>query len=151
MIKYAANSEDKNYLDLEFVCYLTGDEGELTLNFLNTTDGKNNYIKSLSIQCEELEKTAIKGTVTSSSTIPDGTCVVATNKTTGLQYKIAQIRASARSILCAGTAHGPPPFSKSNKKNSPPLALSEKIWFCCGKALIFFGNRTRKLSDSAKK
>ena len=56
-------------------------------------------------------------------------------------YKIAQIRASARSILCAGTAHGPPPFSKSNKKNSPPLALSEKIWFCCGKALIFLGNR----------
>lgn len=55
--------------------------------------------------------------------------------------KIAQIRASARSILCAGTAHGPPPFSKSNKKNSPPLALSEKIWFCRGKALIFFGNR----------
>ena len=85
-VSCAANSEDKNYLDLEFVCYLTGDEGELTLNFLNTTDGKNNYIKSLSIQCEELEKTAIKGTVTSSSTIPDGTCVVATNKTTGLQY-----------------------------------------------------------------
>ena len=83
---YAVNDNDKNYVDLEFTCYLTGDEGELTLGFEKTTDNKNNYIKSLSIDCQTLDKKAISGTVTSNSEIPSDLQVIATNKTTGLTY-----------------------------------------------------------------
>lgn len=88
---YAANSGDGNYLDLEFECYLTGDEGELTLTFITTTDttaekAKNNYVKSLSIECVELNKKVINGTITSKSDIPSDMQVVATNNTTGLTY-----------------------------------------------------------------
>lgn len=83
---YAVNDNDKNYVDLEFTCYLTGDEGELTLGFEKTTDNKNNYIKSLSIDCQTLDKKAISGTVSSNSEIPSDLQVVATNKTTGLTY-----------------------------------------------------------------
>ena len=88
---YAANSGDGNYLDLEFECYLTGDEGELTLTFITTTDttaekAKNNYVKSLSIECIELNKKVINGTITSKSDIPSDMQVVATNNTTGLTY-----------------------------------------------------------------
>lgn len=83
---YAVNDNDKNYVDLEFTCYLTGDEGELTLGFEKTTDNKNNYIKSLSIDCQTLDKKAISGAVTSNSEIPSDLQVIATNKTTGLTY-----------------------------------------------------------------
>lgn len=74
---------DGSYNTVTIELYLTGDEGEIELE---SAYSSSTYIQSLSIECEELEKTAIKGTVTSSSAIPDGTCVVATNKTTGLQY-----------------------------------------------------------------
>ena len=73
---------DDNYRKIEITCYLSGAEGEITV----ISNVAKNYLQSLSIQCEELEKTSIKGTITSSSTIPDGTSVVAVNKTTGLQY-----------------------------------------------------------------
>ena len=73
---------DDNYRKIEITCYLSGAEGEITV----ISNVAKNYLQSLSIQCEELEKTSIKGTITSSSAIPDGTSVVAVNKTTGLQY-----------------------------------------------------------------
>ena len=73
---------DDNYRKIEITCYLSGAEGEITV----ISNVAKNYLQSLSIKCEELEKTSIKGTITSSSAIPDGTSVVAVNKTTGLQY-----------------------------------------------------------------
>ena len=73
---------DDNYRKIEITCYLSGAEGEITV----ISNVAKNYLQSLSIQCEELEKTSIKGTITSASAIPDGTSVVAVNKTTGLQY-----------------------------------------------------------------
>ncbi|MEE0183265.1 MAG: pectinesterase family protein [Lachnospira sp.] len=73
---------DDNYRKIEITCYLSGAEGEITV----ISNVAKNYLQSISIQCEELEKTSIKGTVTSASAIPDGTSVVAVNKTTGLQY-----------------------------------------------------------------
>ena len=73
---------DDNYRKIEITCYLSGAEGEITV----ISNVAKNYLQFLSIQCEELEKTSIKGTITSSSAIPDGTSVVAVNKTTGLQY-----------------------------------------------------------------
>lgn len=75
-----ANS-DKDYVDVEFECYLTGEEGEITL-----AANINTYIRSLSIDCQTLDKKAISGTVTSNSEIPSDLQVVATNKTTGLTY-----------------------------------------------------------------
>ena len=73
---------DDNYRKIEITCYLSGAEGEITV----ISNVAKNYLQSLSIQCEELEKTSIKGTITSASAIPDGTSVVAVNKTTGQQY-----------------------------------------------------------------
>ena len=73
--------EDNNYRKVEITCYLDGDEGELTLTALSNT-----YFKSLAIACETLDKTTIKGSITSSAEIPDGTAIVATNQTTGLSY-----------------------------------------------------------------
>ena len=74
-------SEDNNYRKVEITCYLDGDEGELTLTALSST-----YFKSLAIACETLDKTTIKGSITSSAEIPDGTAIVATNQTTKLSY-----------------------------------------------------------------
>ena len=65
----------------EFECYLTGDEGELTLDVKTNT-----YIRNLSIECVELNKKVINGTITSKSDIPSDMQVVATNNTTGLTY-----------------------------------------------------------------
>ncbi len=79
-ISCVANS-DKNYVDVEFECYLTGDEGELTLDVKTNT-----YIRNLSIECVELNKKVINGTITSKSDIPSDMQVVATNNTTGLTY-----------------------------------------------------------------
>lgn len=73
--------EDANSRKVEIVCYLDGQEGELTLEVLTNT-----YFKSLAIACETLDKTTIKGSITSSAEIPDGTAIVATNQTTGLSY-----------------------------------------------------------------
>lgn len=73
--------EDNNYRKVEITCYLDGDEGELTLTALSNT-----YFKSLAIACEALDKTTIKGSITSSAEIPDGTAIVATNQTTKLSY-----------------------------------------------------------------
>lgn len=73
--------EDNNYRKVEITCYLDGDEGELTLTALSNT-----YFKSLAIACETLDKTTIKGSITSSAEIPDGTAIVATNQTTKLSY-----------------------------------------------------------------
>ena len=50
-------NSDKNYVDVEFECYLTGDEGELTLDVKTNT-----YIRNLSIECVELNKKVINGT-----------------------------------------------------------------------------------------
>ena len=72
---------DGNYRKVTIECYLTGDEGEITLDVI-----ANTYIKSLSIDCQTLDKKAISGTVTSNSEIPSDLQVVATNKTTGLTY-----------------------------------------------------------------
>ena len=74
-------NSDKNYVDVEFECYLTGDEGELTLDVETNT-----YIRNLSIECVELNKKVINGTITSKSDIPSDMQVVATNNTTGLTY-----------------------------------------------------------------
>ena len=74
-------NSDKNYVDVEFECYLTGDEGELTLDVKTNT-----YIRNLSIECVELNKKVINGTITSKSDIPSDMQVVATNNTTGLTY-----------------------------------------------------------------
>ena len=79
-ISCVANS-DSNYVDVEFECYLTGDEGELTLDVETNT-----YIRNLSIECVELNKKVINGTITSKSDIPSDMQVVATNNTTGLTY-----------------------------------------------------------------
>ncbi len=81
-ISCVANS-DSTYVDVEFECYLTGDEGELTLDVETNT-----YIRTLSIECVELDKKVINGTITSTSKsdIPSDMQVVATNKTTGLTY-----------------------------------------------------------------
>ena len=58
-ISCVANS-DSGYVDVEFECYLTGDEGELTLDVKTNT-----YIRNLSIECIELNKKVINGTITS--------------------------------------------------------------------------------------
>ena len=79
-ISCVANS-DSGYVDVEFECYLTGDEGELTLDVKTNT-----YIRNLSIECVELNKKVINGTITSKSDIPSDMQVVATNNTTGLTY-----------------------------------------------------------------
>lgn len=79
-ISCVANS-DSGYVDVEFECYLTGDEGELTLDVKTNT-----YIRNLSIECIELNKKVINGTITSKSDIPSDMQVVATNNTTGLTY-----------------------------------------------------------------
>ena len=79
-ISCVANS-DSGYVDVEFECYLTGDEGELTLDVETNT-----YIRNLSIECVELNKKVINGTITSKSDIPSDMQVVATNNTTGLTY-----------------------------------------------------------------
>ena len=73
--------EDANSRKVEIVCYLDGQEGELTLEVLTNT-----YFKSLAISCETLDKAVIKGSVTATGSIPDGTAIVATNQTTGLSY-----------------------------------------------------------------
>lgn len=73
--------EDSNSRKVEIVCYLDGQEGELTLEVLTNT-----YFKSLAISCETLDKAVIKGSVTATGSIPDGTAIVATNQTTGLSY-----------------------------------------------------------------
>ena len=73
--------EDSSSRKVEIICYLDGQEGELTLEVLTNT-----YFKSLAIACETLDKTTIKGSITSSAEIPDGTAIVATNQTTGLSY-----------------------------------------------------------------
>ena len=46
----------------------------------------NTYIRNLSIECVELNKKVINGTITSKSDIPSDMQVVATNNTTGLTY-----------------------------------------------------------------
>ena len=74
--------DDGNYKVATIECYLDGEEGELTLEVLSNT-----YFKSIGIACEEVSTTTISGSVTSKSDIPEGTQVVATNKTTGLTYK----------------------------------------------------------------
>ena len=74
---------DGSYNTVTIECYLTGDEGDIELESVYNS---STYIQSVSVECMELEKTSIKGTITSSSAIPDGTSVVAVNKTTGLQY-----------------------------------------------------------------
>ena len=74
---------DGSYNTVTIECYLTGDEGDIELESIYNS---STYIQSVSVECMELEKTSIKGTITSSSAIPDGTSVVAVNKTTGLQY-----------------------------------------------------------------
>ena len=74
---------DGSYNTVTIECYLTGDEGDIELESVYSS---STYIQSVSVECMELEKTSIKGTITSSSAIPDGTSVVAVNKTTGLQY-----------------------------------------------------------------
>ena len=74
---------DGSYNTVTIECYLTGDEGDIELESVYNS---STYIQSVSVECMELEKTSIKGTVTSASAIPDGTSVVAVNKTTGLQY-----------------------------------------------------------------
>ena len=73
--------EDSSSRKVEIVCYLDGQEGELTLEVLTNT-----YFKSLAISCETLDKAVIKGSVTATGSIPDGTAIVATNQTTGLSY-----------------------------------------------------------------
>ena len=73
---------DGSYNTVTIECYLTGDEGDIELESVYSS---STYIQSVSVECMELEKTSIKGTITSSSAIPDGTSVVAVNKTTGLQ------------------------------------------------------------------
>ena len=74
---------DGSYNTVTIECYLTGDEGDIELESVYNS---STYIQSVSVECMELEKTSIKGTITSASAIPDGTSVVAVNKTTGLQY-----------------------------------------------------------------
>ena len=74
--------DDGNYKVATIECYLDGEEGELTLEVLSNT-----YFRSIGIACEEVSTTTISGSVTSKSDIPEGTQVVATNKTTGLTYK----------------------------------------------------------------
>ena len=76
------SEEDANSRKVEIICYLDGEEGELTLEVLSNT-----YFRSIGIACEEVSTTTISGSVTSKSDIPEGTQVVATNKTTGLTYK----------------------------------------------------------------
>ena len=72
---------DKAYRKITIEAYLTGDEGEITLNTL-----ANTYIKSIGISCSEAVKKQIKGTITSNIEFSDGMQVIATNKTTGLTY-----------------------------------------------------------------
>lgn len=72
---------DGSYNTVTIECYLTGDEGDIELESVYNS---STYIQSVSVECMELEKTSIKGTITSASAIPDGTSVVAVNKTTGL-------------------------------------------------------------------
>ena len=74
--------DDGNYKVATIECYLDGEEGELTLEVLSNT-----YFRSIGIACEKVSTTTISGSVTSRSDIPEGTQVVATNKTTGLTYK----------------------------------------------------------------
>ena len=74
---------DGSYNTVTIECYLTGDEGDIELESVYNS---STYIQSVSVECMELEKTSIKGTITSASAIPDGTSVVAVNKTTGQQY-----------------------------------------------------------------
>ena len=74
---------DGSYNTVTIECYLTGDEGDIELESVYNS---STYIQSVSVECMELEKTSIKGTITSASAIPDGISVVAVNKTTGLQY-----------------------------------------------------------------
>ena len=74
--------DDGNYKVATIECYLDGEEGELTLEALSNT-----YFRSIGIACEEVSTTTISGSVTCKSDIPEGTQVVATNKTTGLTYK----------------------------------------------------------------
>lgn len=62
MYKNEVYLEDNNYRKVEITCYLDGDEGELTLTALSNT-----YFKSLAIACETLDKTTIKGSITSSA------------------------------------------------------------------------------------
>ena len=92
-ISCVANS-DSGYVDVEFECYLTGDEGELTLDVKTNT-----YIRNLSIECVELNKKVINGTITSKSDIPSDMQVVATNNTTGLTYTSdKQLQRMARAV-----------------------------------------------------
>ena len=74
---------DGSYNTVTIECYLTGDEGDIELESVYNS---STYIQSVSVECMEFEKTSIKGTITSASAIPDGTSVVAVNKTTGMQY-----------------------------------------------------------------
>lgn len=74
--------DDGNYKVATIECYLDGEEGELTLEVLSNT-----YFRSIGIACEKVSTTTISGSVTCKSDIPEGTQVVATNKTTGLTYK----------------------------------------------------------------
>ena len=76
------SEEDANSRKVEIICYLDGEEGELTLEVLSNT-----YFRSIGIACEKVSTTTISGSVTCKSDIPEGTQVVATNKTTGLTYK----------------------------------------------------------------
>ena len=66
---------------------IQSDTGTYTNGDKDVLDVKTNtYIRNLSIECVELNKKVINGTITSKSDIPSDMQVVATNNTTGLTY-----------------------------------------------------------------
>ena len=82
-----ANASDSNYKDVTIVAYLDGSDADVLLTSIYTS---SNYVKSISVACEELDKLTMAGTVNSAAQIPDGTEVVITNVTgNGAQYKAA--------------------------------------------------------------
>ena len=80
-IENVADTADSAYRKVTIEAYLTGDEGEITLNALDNT-----YIRSIGIACSESVKKQIKGTITSNTELSDDMQVIATNKTTGFTY-----------------------------------------------------------------
>ena len=86
------DTDNSNYKKVTVICYLTGDEGEITLTALTDT-----YFRSIAVACEELDKVEIKGTITSSTALSDGMKITAVNKTTGVEYS-TEITDSAYSI-----------------------------------------------------